>query len=200
MEQSLEMLAAQQVDPEVFHRVWARVMPDQRDSPIVVVPQEGRQGRKPVQPSGLGQKTAPPKTGQKQDIEREYLKKMLELLWEGYGRLQELNRRSGGRSRQLQAMAADHRRALRQLEASWFLLTGQREWQRPKMSVAEEPLPMGLRSQFLWEKNWRTLCLQTGESTEDPVLSRLCRRLAEESVLHGQLIRQMLEQGRQRRY
>ena len=46
MEKSLEMLATQQVDPEVFRRVWARVMPDQRDSPIVVLPRETNQSRK----------------------------------------------------------------------------------------------------------------------------------------------------------
>ena len=40
MEQSWEMLANQQVDPEVFRRVWSRVMPDQRDSPLVVMQQE----------------------------------------------------------------------------------------------------------------------------------------------------------------
>lgn len=199
MEKSLEMLAAQQVDPEVFRRVWARVMPDQRDSPILVVPPEGGQ-KKPAQSGAPRQKPAPGKSGRVQEGEREQLEKMLEQLWEGSARLQELNRKSGGRSRQMRAMAADYRRAMGQLEASWFLLTGSREWSRPKLTVVEEPLAMGLRSQFLWEQNWRNLCLRTGERTEDPVLSRLCRRLAEESVLHGQLIRQMLEQGRQRRY
>lgn len=200
MEKSLEILAAQQVDPEVFRRVWSRVMPDQRDSPILVVPPEGKRD------GGTGKNSIPHQQfperqrHKNRSDEADELKKMLEMLWEGSGRLQMLNRKSGGRSRQLQAMMADCRRAVRQLEASWFLSTGQREWQRPKLAIPEEPLAMGLRSQFFWEQRWRTLCHQTGERTGDMVLTRLCRRLEEESLLHGQIIRQLLEQGRQRHY
>ena len=200
MERALEMLATQQVDPEVFRRVWARVMPDQRDSPILVVPPEGKGEKKLVKSSITRQNAVSEKNHQDQEEERKQLKTMLDQMWEGYSRLQILNQRSGRRSRYLQALAGDCRRAMRQLEASWFLMTGQREWQRPKLTIPEEPLEMGLRSQFLWEQNWRTICRQTGERTGDPVLSRLCSRLEEESVLHGQMIRQMLEQGRQGRY
>ena len=200
MEKSLEMLATQQVDPEVFRRVWARVMPDQRDSPIVVVPRETNQSRKTKQTDGYGKKPAVKENGRIEDREEEELKNMMELLWEGSSRLQMLNKKSGGRNRQLQAMAADYRRAMRQLETSWFLLTGQRGWKRPRENPREEPLDTGLRSQFLWEQKWRALCSRIGEQTEDVLLARMCRRLAEESLLHVQLIRQILEGERRERY
>ena len=196
MEQSLEMLAAQQVDPEVFRRVWARVMPNQKDSPIVVVPPAEKRRQQPARPTAAPTRPKEPETQKEQAGEETLLKQLLEQLWEGSGRLQELHRRSGGRSRYMQALAADYRRTLRQLEVSWFLLTGRRDWRRPSLSFRNEPLAMGLRTQFLWERKWRDLCLRTGEETTDPVLGRLCRQLAEESILHAQLIRSMLEQGR----
>ena len=195
MEQSWEMLANQQVDPEVFRRVWSRVMPDQRDSPLVVMQQE-ENIKKPGEAHYLREKHERKRVDPGQNEEMETLKKMMALLWEGMARLQMLNRKSGGQSRQIQAMAADHRRAMRQLETSLFLLTGQRERNRNKWTVPEEPMALGLRSQFLWEQRWRTLCRKTGEETEDVVLERLCKRLEEESVLHSQLIRQILEMGR----
>ena len=40
MEQQVDLSAldGHQIDPETFRRVWARVMPDQRDSPLVLSP------------------------------------------------------------------------------------------------------------------------------------------------------------------
>ena len=195
MEQSWETLANQQVDPEVFRRVWSRVMPDQRDSPLVVVQQE-EDIKKAVEVGCLAGKHERKRGDPGLNEEMETLKKMMALLWEGMVRLQMLNRKSGGQSRQIQAMAADNRRAMRQLETSLVLLTGQRERNRNKWTVPEEPMALGLRSQFLWEQRWRTLCRKTGEETEDIVLARLCKRLEEESILHSQLIRQTLEMGR----
>ena len=91
MERALEMLATQQVDPEVFRRVWARVMPDQRDSPILVVPPEGKGEKKLVKSSITRQNAVSEKNHQDQEEERKQLKTMLDQMWEGYSRLQILN-------------------------------------------------------------------------------------------------------------
>lgn len=55
MEQMLNQSAEelQQIDPEVFRRVWERVMPDEKISPIVVRPAEGAPAPPSSQPVGI---------------------------------------------------------------------------------------------------------------------------------------------------
>ena len=104
------------------------------------------------------------------------------------------NRATGSGQRTLAALAADHRRALRQLSAAYFLITGRR-YQPPRPTPALSPsLPLALRQQFRWEQRWEQTNLRAARDTGDPCLRALFTGLAREGALHASAIRALLEQ------
>ena len=179
MEEQLPGLELPLPDQETFERVWKRVMPDQSLSPVTV----GAAGAAPAPQ----QAAAPPGDG---DLRLS----LLERGRAGAARAQALLRRAGGRSRPLSELSADHQRALRQLSALYFLLTGENcpagEAPSPRELL---PLPQALREQYLWEREWSGACLQGSRAAGDPALRELLEELAQDGALHGRAIRGVLE-------
>lgn len=146
-------LTPQGVDQEAFDRVWRRVMPDQAQSPIAIgraevdeiapaetAPQDQCEAapvpaETPVQPARFsyapspvpqqsGGGPPPSASAAQSQGEEQTLASLMDLVKEGVFIAQALVRRGGSCSRSLSCLAADHRRALRQLSAAYFLIIG----------------------------------------------------------------------------
>ena len=132
-------LSLQPFDPDVFQRVWNRVMPDQEHSPIAVdaptlpavptlspAPEEAPEPAPEVPLTCLGE-------GSQRYVQA--IRDMMEQTQGFLRTLQRLSRRSAGRpARVLSALSADLRRDLRRLSTAHFLITGERYpplWTRP---------------------------------------------------------------------
>jgi len=215
----LEQLIREQPGPEVFQRVWARVMPDQGDSPLAVsavprqeepgpVPPEASPEQKPcsVQEEVPSRAEAPvtPEVsvppvclGEASRGDVEALTALMELAQENLFAGQTLARRlnRGLRSRALDSLAADHRRAARQLSAARFLITGQRFRPERKRCSIPADLALALRDQFAREQRWSRACEQAAASAGDHCLRELYLELAQDGTLHAGEIRSLLERG-----
>lgn len=126
--------------------------------------------------------------------EEQTLASLMDLVKEGVFIAQALVRRGGSCSRSLSCLAADHRRALRQLSAAYFLITGQRYHPPTPSVVINASLPLALRDQFVWEQRWERANQQAAETTSDACLKELYQELAQDGVLHAATIRSLLEQ------
>jgi len=186
----LSSLSPSAVDPEVFRRVWNRVMPDQKDCPVVPVfrpspPQEPH--RRPTPPP-TPRPPAPADTG-------ELLRRRMEQLHTGLSQARWLVRRLGS-GPLLARLFMERQRAMERLAAARFLATGQRR--RPEGSAPSPtlPLPTALREQFFWEQQWAKDCLLTSDEVSDPALKELFRQLARQSHVRARDIRAQLERMR----
>ena len=205
MEQQVDLSAldGRQIDPETFRRVWARVMPDQRDSPLVLDPPAptSRNGKKPEErgknlPRERRVPENKPKKEEKtapRERDGERLEGLMDLAREGAEETGALARRMGNRGREMVGIAEDHRRALRRLAAAYFLLTGNRRHPKGGSPGRHGDLETDLRERFLWERRWESACREAAEGTEDPALEELCRDLARDASLHQRTIRATLE-------
>ncbi len=187
MEQQTDLsaLSGTQIDPEVFRRVWNRVMPDQEHSPIQVSsPTPSASRPQPVQ-----QAVRPALS------DAEIIRNRIEQAREGALRLQVLFRRMNGRpgARVISELAAGHRQLLRQLTTAYFLTTGRR-FQPGGMTPTVDPdLSLALREQFLWAQAWTRDSLQAAQQCTEAGLRTLCGQLAQTGELHAQTIRALLE-------
>ncbi len=123
------------------------------------------------------------------------LEKLITLARAGGAAAQWLAMRMNGSGRRtMSAIAADHRRALRQLSAAYFLITGRR-YQPPRLQP-QLPLPilMALRARFVWEQSWERTNKNAAEQAEDPCLKALYQELAQDGAYHAGSIRSLLEQ------
>ena len=274
----LSSLDGRQLDPELFRRVWSRVVPEGQPSPIVVEPPEPasspaprpsphpvssaprpspqpvspapklspqpvspepkfspqpvspepksspqpvspapKSSQQPVSPAPRSSQqpifpapkpsqrpvsrpvpTTPPPSqplfclGEQSHADAEQIKVLMDQALANQSAAQVLAQR--GRNRTLNSLAADHRRALRQLSAAYFLITGQRYRPAPPPPVRFPSLPLALRDQFVREQHWERDCRQAMPSTGDPCLRELYQELAQDGVLHTGLIRSLLEQ------
>ena len=132
--------------------------------------------------------------GSQSQGEEQTLASLMDLVKEGVFIAQALVRRGGSCSRSLSCLAADHRRALRQLSAAYFLITGQRYHPPTPSVVINASLPLALRDQFVWEQRWERANQQAAETTSDACLKELYQELAQDGVLHAATIRSLLEQ------
>ena len=122
------------------------------------------------------------------------LQQLMDRAREGAETGQALSRRAGNWSRSLAALASDHRRALRQLSAAYFLITGQRHRPAQPALSLNPSLPLALRDQFVWEQRWERDCRRAAEGCSDPCLGELYQELARDGTLHAAVIRSLLEQ------
>lgn len=189
MEQTWDLTALeeQQVDPEVFRRVWARVMEDRSDGPIAVEPPARG---KPSEEHGDGRRRA---SDQEREPGEQVLRRLIDLAQEGVLAGQAVSRRAGRYARGLATLTADHQRAVRQLSAAHFLECGWWYQSKTGMPARSGALAMALREQFLWECQWGRACLKGAEGLTDPAQQELCRELAQDAALHGRAIRGVLE-------
>jgi len=176
--QGFTPLSPQHLDPDVFRRVWNRVMPDQKDSPIVLSP--AKPGRTPAPPPPKPQ-PAPPTPEQ-----------LLEQLRSAVLQAQVLARRTGG-NRALAQLSAHRQQDLRRLSAAWFLSTGRRLQSHGQPPPPPADLAQALREQFLWEQAWQRNTLAAAEQLVDPALAQQLRDLSQNSQPRLRTIRTLLE-------
>lgn len=181
-------LSAQHLDPEVFRRVWARVMPDQKDCPIVVDPPTRSQPHRPSPAPQASRPTPAPSIKE----ESPSLTDLLEQLRAGVLQAQALVRRTGG-NRALSQLSASRQQAMRQLSASHFLASGRRFQSNSPVPAPPVDLPQALRGQFLWEQRWARDCLAAAGHTDDPALAKLLQALAAGAQPRLRIIRTLLE-------
>lgn len=212
------------VDAETFARVWRRVMPDQALSPIAVgrVAQSGMEpdaaqpqmqpGPAQTQALSLQVQPGPPQVQtpgartQESQAEAPYLgeassgyarqlREMMDGAQMGWRSYRGLARRTvGGASRILNALAAEQRRGLQRLAASYFLITGEHYRPIDAEPARISPLAMALREEFLQEQKWQRTYQWAAAQCGDPCLAGQYRELEEQARDHAAAIRQLLEQ------
>ena len=182
MEQQQPQLELPLPDRETFERVWRRVMPDQSLSPVAV---DGLEARGTEAAEGEAA-SRPPIQPQRDEA---LLTELLEMAWSGMSSAQ-----MGNRARQLSELPGDHQRAVRQLSAFYFLLTGRPSPVRGGAASQEtRPLPQALRAQYRWEREWAEACLRGSRRAEDGEICALLEELAQDGLLHSRTIRGVLE-------
>ena len=167
-------LSLRPFDPEVFARVWSRVMPDQALSPIQpALPALRSPAQTAPAPSCLGEGSA------------RYVPQ-----------LEALARRGGGRaSRLLASLAADQQRQLRRLSAAYFLITGRRYAPKGQGAAPSGPLSSALRTLFQQAQQCAAQAAVLARTvSDDPCLSRLLEDIQDEAQSHAAQIRVLLEE------
>lgn len=196
-------LGQRQVDPEVFRRVWNRVMPDQRDSPIAVEPPSVPAHPAPLKrPDFVSPAAASPEAPSdapsmgaagEASSDARALRERMDQLWEGTARAQALARRGGSEARALAGLASDHRQLMSRLSAAYFLTTGESYQPRGKAPAGSPSRSIALRELFLWERQWVLDCQTAAQESGDPVLRELYQELARDGALHARAIRGLVE-------
>lgn len=170
-------------DRELFQRVWQRVMPDQEQSPIAVLPPQPQ-----VHQHDL------PQLGQASMAYAQPIREMMESLQEHRQLYQSLARRTQGQNaRSLSALAARHQGDLRRLGAVYFLLTGERFYPAVSPALPAGPLGGALREMFAREQRLGQRFSQAGEHNPDSCLEGLFSQLARQSQTNLEEIRAILE-------
>ncbi len=204
----------------LFHRVWKRVMPEDRaDCPIVPVEAKRTDAggdlpclcacpvpRPPETP-------APPRGGHigsdfpdgeeglalgpASAVYGEQLQRQTEDAARCARTYRQLARRAGGNGcgRILAALAGEKLTAARRLAAAYFLISGVRWW--PREEPAPGPLPSFqgmLRRGFLTEQQRARAYDVAADENGDAALVRLYRELAAQCRDHSDALRELLEQ------
>ena len=174
-------LSLRPFDPEVFARVWSRVMPDQALSPIQpALPALRSPAQTAPAPSCLGE-------GSARYVPQ--LEALMDQLHAALGSVRQLARRGGGRaSRLLASLAADQQRQLRRLSAAYFLITGRRYAPKGQGAAPSGPLSSALRTLF------QQAAVLARTVSDDPCLSRLLEDIQDEAQSHAAQIRVLLEE------
>lgn len=180
-------------DQAMFDRVWGRVMASDQPSdtpaplpvPTAPVPEVVSKSSSCEQLPCLG-------TGSAQ-----YAGLLLEMLtgthkiWQSY---QALCRQTQGlAARQLRTLAEEQLGQLRQLNAVYFLLTGQRYSPAAGSPPAKQPLLLALRDLFMGEQHWRQRFQNEAQQVHDPCLQQLFQDLTLQTQHHMDVIRRLLE-------
>ena len=181
-------LSLRPFDPEVFARVWSRVMPDQALSPIQpALPALRSPAQTAPAPSCLGE-------GSARYVPQ--LEALMDQLHAALGSVRQLARRGGGRaSRLLASLAADQQRQLRRLSAAYFLITGRRYAPKGQGAAPSGPLSSALRTLFQQAQQCAAqAAVLAWTVSDDPCLSRLLEDIQDEAQSHAAQIRVLLEE------
>ena len=191
-------LSLQPFDPEVFQRVWNRVMPDQDRSPIAM--------DAPAQPAVPALSPAPeqpPETPPQVPLtclgegSRPYTQAIRDMMDQTRGflrSLQALSRRSGSRAaRVLSGIAGDLRREERRLSTAHFLITGERYSPSQTGAVPSGPLPLALRTLVQQLHQRAAQARAAAQGMGDPCLQQLFQDLGEDAEFYAQRLRALLE-------
>lgn len=192
-------LSLQPFDPEVFQRVWNRVMPNQDRSPIAM--------DAPAQPAVPALSPAPeqpPETPPSAPLtclgegSRPYTQAIRDMTDQTRGflrSLQALSRRSGSRAaRVLSGIAGDLRREERRLSTAHFLITGERYSPSQAGAAPSGPLPLALRALFQQLHQRAAQARAAAQGMGDPCLQQLFQDLAEDAEFYAQRLRALLEE------
>lgn len=163
--------------PEVFARVWQRVMPEAREGcpvePCAAAPREQTQEQTPRSTQAQLCRLA----GECRDRARIY---------------RALSQRLGGRAGQaLCSMAQALERWQKALTAAYFLMTGSRCPASPLAPMPREDSAALLRRQFLWERERQALCRAC--AGEDELLSPVLEQGDLEGEQNAHTILRLLE-------
>ena len=191
-------LSLQPFDPEVFQRVWNRVMPDQSRSPIAMdAPSQ------PAVPALSPAPEQPPETAPQVPLtclgegSRPYTQAIRDMMDQTRGflrSLQTLSRRSGSRAaRVLSGIAGDLRREERRLSTAHFLITGERYSPSQTGAVSSGPLPLALRALFQQLHQRAAQARAAAQGMGDPCLQQLFQDLGEDAEFYAQRLRALLE-------
>ena len=191
-------LSLQPFDPEVFQRVWNRVMPDQSRSPIAMdAPSQ------PAVPALSPAPEQPPETAPQVPLtclgegSRPYTQAIRDMMDQTRGflrSLQSLSRRSGSRAaRVLSGIAGDLRREERRLSTAHFLITGERYAPSQTGAAPSGPLPLALRSLFQQLHQRAAQARAAAQGMGDPCLQQLFQDLGEDAEFYAQRLRALLE-------
>ena len=169
-------LSLRPFDPEVFARVWSRVMPDQALSPIQpALPALRSPAQTAPAPSCLGEGSA------------RYVPQLEALMDQLHAAL--------GSVRQLASLAADQQRQLRRLSAAYFLITGRRYAPKGQGAAPSGPLSSALRTLFQQAQQCAAQAAVLARTvSDDPCLSRLLEDIQDEAQSHAAQIRVLLEE------
>lgn len=192
-------LSLQPFDPEVFQRVWNRVMPDQDRSPIAMdAPAQ------PAVPALSPVPEQPPETAPQVPLtclgegSRPYTQAIRDMMDQTRGflrSLQALSRRSGSRTaRVLSGIAGDLRREERRLSTAHFLITGERYSPSQTGAVPSGPLPLALRALFQQLHQRAAQARAAAQGMGDPCLQQLFQDLGEDAEFYAQRLRALLEE------
>ena len=192
-------LSLQPFDPEVFQRVWNRVMPDQTRSPIAMdAPSQ------PAVPALSPAPEQPPETAPQVPLtclgegSRPYTQDIRDMMDQTRGflrSLQALSRRSGSRAaRVLSGIAGDLRREERRLSTAHFLITGERYSPSQTGAVSSGPLPLALRALFQQLHQRAAQARAAAQGMGDPCLQQLFQDLGEDAEFYAQRLRALLEE------
>lgn len=192
-------LSLQPFDPEVFQRVWNRVMPDQDRSPIAMdAPAQ------PAVPALSPVPEQPPETAPQVPLtclgegSRPYtqaIRDMMDQTWGFLRSLQALSRRSGSRAaRVLSGIAGDLRREERRLSTAHFLITEERYSPSQTGAVPSGPLPLALRALFQQLHQRAAQARAAAQGMGDPCLQQLFQDLGEDAEFYAQRLRALLEE------
>ncbi len=191
-------LSLQPFDPEVFQRVWNRVMPDQDRSPIAMdAPAQ------PAVPALSPVPEQPPETAPQVPLtclgegSRPYTQAIRDMMDQTRGflrSLQSLSRRSGSRAaRVLSGIAGDLRREERRLSTAHFLITGERYSPSQTGAAPSGPLPLALRTLFQQLHQRAAQARAAAQGMGDPCLQQLFQDLGEDAEFYAQRLRALLE-------
>lgn len=180
-------LSLQPFDPEVFQRVWNRVMPDQDRSPIAMdAPEQPPETAPQVPLTCLGEGSRP------------YTQAIRDMMDQTRGflrSLQALSRRSGSRAaRVLSGIAGDLRREERRLSTAHFLITGERYSPSQAGAAPSGPLPLALRTLFQQLHQRAAQARAAAQGMGDPCLQQLFQDLGEDAEFYAQRLRALLEE------
>ena len=192
-------LSLQPFDPEVFQRVWNRVMPDQDRSPIAM--------DAPAQPAVPALSPAPeqpPETAPQVPLtclgegSRPYTQAIRDMIDQTRGflrSLQSLSRRSGSRAaRVLSGIAGDLRREERRLSTAHFLITGERYAPSQTGTGPSGSLAQALRTLFQQFHQRAAQARAAAQEMGDPCLQQLFQDLGEDAEFYAQRLRALLEE------
>lgn len=174
----LEQLTGQ-VDPEMFARVWRRVMPEGRESPIEVdLPPRPEREKNCV-------------SGASFEESGQIMLRLYALAGECRWGYRELGRRGVGR--QASIMEEQCRRAQRRLEALLYACTGRGiPEHRPGTAWGGSAREL-LRVQYGREMEWERLCRRLSRYSQSADAGGLAGELAREGLRRAAAVREMLE-------
>ena len=186
-------LSLQPFDPEVFQRVWNRVMPDQDRSPIAMdapalspAPEQPPETPPQVPLTCLGEGSRP------------YTQAIRDMMDQTRGflrSLQALSRRSGSRAaRVLSGIAGDLRREERRLSTAHFLITGERYAPSQTGTGPSGSLAQALRTLFQQFHQRAAQARAAAQEMGDPCLQQLFQDLGEDAEFYAQRLRALLEE------
>lgn len=200
--EDLTSCAAQ--DPEVFQRVWERVMGAKDDSAPVGAGRDGDLScaylrsltGAPLSPIAADS-TGSDWSEARPAADSGRLRALTAEALEGWQLYRQLARRTrNGTARALTALASDAHRQARRLSAAYFLLTGLRYWPAEQLpSPAISSLWGALREQYRAEEQQALSCRALGDESRDPALRDLCVQLADGCLERCRQVRALLEES-----